>query len=120
MVTRNSNIFQKRSSWCGKQWTDTWIQVDFPRTVDIYGLIIQGRYQSDEYVTGFYLMYGDEENSLIYYSEKLYASGPRSDGQDVLISVQTTSQRMIQASIIRIEPLWSDNPCMRFEIISCN
>ncbi|XP_071801406.1 EGF-like repeat and discoidin I-like domain-containing protein 3 [Asterias amurensis] len=115
-----------KGSWCGQRWTSTWIQVNFLRTVDIYGLIIQGRYQSNEYVTEFYLKYGYDENSLIYakdnYFKKLYASGPRSDGQDVLISVQTTSQRMIQASIIRIEPWWYDveYSCMRFEIFSCN
>ena len=52
-------------SWCVMPYRNAWIQVDLGRTVDIYGLIIQGRYQSDEYVNKFALRYGDDENTLV-------------------------------------------------------
>ncbi|XP_033635599.1 neuropilin-1-like [Asterias rubens] len=112
--------------WCGIKWTDTWIQVDFGHTVDIYGLIIQqGLYQLYQSQRIFYLMYGDDENSLMYLEGRgrmYYVAEPRSAGDDVLISVQTSSQqRMIRTRFIRIELwLWMGDLCMRFEIIGCN
>ncbi|XP_071801303.1 uncharacterized protein [Asterias amurensis] len=117
--------FNGNGSWCGTPYINAWIQVDLGRTVDIYGLIIQGRYQSDEYVRTFYLSYGDDENTLVHmwgdWYAKEYRSEQTTDGYGGLVSVQTASQRMIQSRLIRVTPQdWTGAVCMRFEIISCN
>lgn len=47
-------------SWCGKQRASTWIQVDLGRTVDLHGLIVQGRQGGNQWVAHFYLSYSDD------------------------------------------------------------
>ncbi len=46
-----------------------WIQVDLTAPRAVQGIILQGRYDHDQWVTGFSVMYGDVEDQLNYILE---------------------------------------------------
>ena len=49
--------------------SDPWIQVDLLRWTIVHGIITQGSYGQDEWVTNLQVQYGEAEDALIYILE---------------------------------------------------
>lgn len=97
-----------------------WIGVDFREPRTIQGIILQGRHLlRDDWVTSYKVLYGDDESSLKYISERgsemVFPGAWDRDSHARVIFAQE-----IRAQYIRIVPLtWHTDNIIRFEILSC-
>jgi len=94
-----------------------WIQVDLYKPKEIFGVMIQGRSQIQQWVTKFKVQYGDNENSL-----KFVEAGGKPMVFDGATDTSTAHSRRfpqpIKARIFRIVVAdFSVHPCLRFDLL---
>ncbi|KAJ8725925.1 hypothetical protein PYW08_004108 [Mythimna loreyi] len=97
-----------------------YIQVEFPRREPVYGVVLQGSPLFDQYVTSYYVLYGDDG---VTFST---VNGP--DGKPKVfrgpVDHNTPSKQIIEppieAKVYRVQPLtWHEEIAVRFELIGC-
>jgi len=107
--------------WCPAENSkgDQWIQVNLYKPKTVYGLMIQGRSQIQQWVTKFKVQYGDDVNSLKYISvgsKPLVFDG----ATDPDTAYARRFPKPIETKFIRIVV---DNfyvhPCLRFDFLEC-
>jgi len=96
-----------------------WIQVDLYKPKEIYGVMIQGRSQIQQWTTKFKVQYGDNIKDLKYIS-----NGPKAMIFDGVTDPTTAYARRfpspIRTRFIRIVvEAWYVHPCLRFDVLLC-
>merc|ERR1712096_133180 len=94
-----------------------WIQVDLYKPKEIFGVMIQGRSQIQQWVTKFKVQYGDNENSLKYVEcggKEMVFDG----ASDPATAYSRRFPAPIRARIVRIVVAdFCVHPCMRFDLL---
>ena len=69
-------LYQRRYSrfggaWCAKKSDrKQYLQVDFEALAQIKAVATQGRHNSNQWVTKYYITYSKDRSSFVYYKEK--------------------------------------------------
>jgi len=123
--TRSVRLFstyQPVPSWCGHTSdSEKWVQVDMQVEKPVYGIVIQGRENLDEWTTVFQVLYKSNESDAFKYvlDEN---NNPESFAGNVDRNTPHTADFLapVTARFIRVKIReWHGAPCMRFEILTC-
>jgi len=99
-----------------------WIQVDLYKPKTVYGIMIQGRSQIQQWVTKFKVQYGHDEKHLEYiqYSRTNKKEMVFPGVTDPTTAYARRFPRPVTARIIRIVVAdFYVHPCLRFDILEC-
>lgn len=98
------------------QWSE--FRLEKPRR--IYGIIVGGDAKSNEFVTGYRVLYSEDGKLFSYFKEnkkpKVFR-GPVSSGQ----RVRSIFPRPVEARVIRVNPVsWNKKIAMQLEPVGCD
>jgi len=99
-----------------------WIQVDLMKPKTVYGVMIQGRGQIQQWVTKFKVQYGNDEKHLEYVKHSRANPVPMvfPGATDPLSAFARRFPRPIPTRFIRIVVAdFYVHPCLRFDILHC-
>ncbi|XP_051958018.1 retinoschisin-like [Xyrauchen texanus] len=109
-------------AWLSKfQDTNQWLQIDLKEVKVVSGILIQGRCDSDEWITKYSVQYRTNENlSWIYYKDQTGNNRVFYGNSDRSSTVQNLLRPPIIARYIRIIPLgWHTRIAIRMELLLC-
>ncbi|XP_026747695.1 hemocytin-like [Trichoplusia ni] len=102
------------------QDANQYIQVKFSHPEPIYGVVMQGSPLFDQYVTSYYVLYGNDGVSFSSVNEpdgsiKVFR-GPTDNNKPMTQLINPP----IEAMVVRIQPLtWHEEIAVRFELVGC-
>ncbi|XP_051528865.1 retinoschisin 1a [Myxocyprinus asiaticus] len=109
-------------AWLSKfQDTNQWLQIDLKEVKVVSGILIQGRCDSDEWITKYSVQYRTNEKlSWIYYKDQTGNNRVFYGNSDRSSTVQNLLRPPIIARYIRIIPLgWHTRIAIRMELLLC-
>ncbi|XP_071796193.1 uncharacterized protein [Asterias amurensis] len=111
--------------WCPtlNDTDSAWIQVDLKHPVLMQGVVTQGEYNSEYWVTEFIVSYGDNEQDMRFIGGTNEDNAQRFPGNtDDDTRVTNMFNEEIRARYIRIIPTGyrGERPVLRIELLGCN
>ncbi|XP_071796301.1 uncharacterized protein [Asterias amurensis] len=114
-----------KGGWCPTldDRNSAWFQVDLKQPVLIQGVVTQGSYDIEDWVTEFIVSYGDNEQDMRFIGGTVKDSAQNFTGnRDQYTRLTTMFNEEIRARYIRITPTGyrGERPGLRIELVGCN
>lgn len=121
-----ARLDSKPSDKSSGSWTprtndeNQFLEVNFPRPIPIYGVIIRGNPMFDQYVTNFKILHSYDGISYHVYENSRGETQKFSGSVDSKTPVRTIFEVPIEARIVRIYPIsWNSAIALRVEFLGC-
>lgn len=97
-----------------------YLQIQFPQLTPLYGVIVRGSVNFDQYVTSFKILHSFDGQSFHYLVDEQKNIQIFSGSVDPAVPVQSFFKVPIEAKVVRIYPItWYQSISLKAELLGC-